>query len=221
MPYRLLLPGPALIIALAALGWFLHGGALEGVLSASWIDREIRDREFAGALLFVVVCGLAVSVSIPRHLVSFLGGYAFGASMGALLALAATMVGCILIFILARGYVRPYVAARIGPRIRRIEDFLAANPFSMTLLVRMLPGTNNLAVCLAAGASKVPARPFLLGSAVGYAPLTLVMALAGSGVESGGMAQVVAAGLGFVACGAAGLWLYRRFRGARRFEGGG
>ena len=55
----------------------------------------------------------------------------------------------------------------------------------MTLLIRLLPVGNNFATSLAAGVSRVPARPFLLGSLLGYMPQTMVFALAGSGVEMG------------------------------------
>ena len=58
----------------------------------------------------------------------------------------------------------------------------------------------------------MPARPFLLGSLVGYLPLTFVFALAGSGVEAGGGVRVAAAVLCFVASGAIGIWLYRKYR---------
>ena len=52
-----------------------------------------------------------------------------------------------LAFFYARIVGRPLVSARLGARVRRIEDFLAANPFSMTLLIRLLPAGNNFATC--------------------------------------------------------------------------
>ena len=82
----------------------------------------------------------------------------------------------------------------------------------MTLLIRLLPVGNNFATCLAAGISRVPARPFLLGSLLGYLPQTFVFTLAGSGVEMGGSLRVAFAVLFFVVSGAIGIWLYRRYR---------
>jgi uncharacterized membrane protein YdjX (TVP38/TMEM64 family) len=210
-----------LVATLVAIACVLQSGILEGVLSQEWIDREVRGRQLAGAALFVGVSALAIALAMPRHVVSFMGGYAFGVWFGTLLALAATILGCILAFTAARVIARPLVGARLGARVRRIEDFLASNPFSMTLVARMLPGTNNLVVCLAAGASRIPAQPFLLGSLVGYLPLTFVLALAGSGAETGAATPIVAAVAGFVACGAIGAWLYRRHRRARALEIGG
>ena len=82
----------------------------------------------------------------------------------------------------------------------------------MTLLIRLLPVGNNFATSLAAGVSRVPARPFLLGSLVGYVPQTFVFALAGSGIEMGANFRVALAVLFFVVSGAIGIWLYRRYR---------
>jgi uncharacterized membrane protein YdjX (TVP38/TMEM64 family) len=165
-----------------------------------------------GELLFIAVGGIVTALAVPRHIVSFLGGYAFGLALGTALALCATELGCVLAFFYARLVARPLVAKRLGARVRRIDDFLAANPFSMTLLIRLLPVGNNFATCLAAGVSRVPAQPFLLGSLVGYLPQTFVFALAGSGVEMGGSLRFAYAAAFFLASGAIGIWLYRRYR---------
>jgi uncharacterized membrane protein YdjX (TVP38/TMEM64 family) len=206
------LPGLVFLATLVAAGYLLESGLLSGLLSEDWIDREVRGKGVPGELLFVAVGGIATAVAVPRHIVSFLGGYAFGLGLGTALALAATELGCALAFFYARLVARPLVSARLGARVRRIEDFLAANPFLMTLLIRLLPVGNNFATCLAAGVSRVPARPFMLGSLAGYLPQTLVFALAGSGVEMGGGLRVAFAALFFLVSGAIGIWLYRRYR---------
>jgi uncharacterized membrane protein YdjX (TVP38/TMEM64 family) len=200
------------LATLIAVGYVLESGLLGGLLSEDWIDREVRGKGISGELLYVAVGGCVTAVAVPRHIVSFLGGYAFGLGWGTALALAATEIGCVLVFFYGRIVGRPLVSARLGARVRRIEDFLAANPFSMTLLMRLLPVGNNFATCLAAGVSRVPARPFLAGSLVGYLPQTFVFALAGSGIEMGANFRVALAVLFFVVSGTIGIWLYRRYR---------
>ena len=212
MKLRTYLPGLVFLATLVAVGYVLEEGLLQQLLSEAWIDEQVRGKGVPGELLFVAVGGLATAVAVPRHLISFLGGYGFGFGLGSALALAATETGCLLAFFYARIIGRPLVSERLGARVRRIEDFLAANPFSMTLLIRLLPVGNNFATCLAAGVSRVPARPFLLGSLVGYIPQTMVFALAGSGVEMGANFRVALAVLFFLASGAIGIWLYRRYR---------
>ena len=212
MKFKTYLPGLVFLATLVAIGYVLESGLLQDLLSESWIDEQVRGKGVPGELLFVAAGGLVTAFAVPRHIVSFLGGYAFGLGLGTALALAATELGCLLVFFYGRYVGRPLVSARIGERVRRIEDFLAANPFSMTLLIRLLPVGSNFATCLAGGVSRVPARPFLLGSLVGYLPQTFVFTLAGSGVEMGGGLRIAFAVLFFVVSGAIGIWLYRRYR---------
>ena len=212
MKVKTYLPGLVFLATLIAVGYVLEEGLLQGMLSEAWIDREVRGQGVSGELLFLAVGGLVTAVAIPRHIISFLGGYAFGALLGTALAVLATEIGCLVVFFYGRWVGRPLVSEKIRVRVRRIEDFLAANPFAMTLLIRLLPAGNNFATSLAAGVSRVPARPFLLGSLLGYIPQTFVFALAGSGMEMGEHARIGVAALFFVVSGAIGIWLYRRYR---------
>jgi uncharacterized membrane protein YdjX (TVP38/TMEM64 family) len=213
--FKALLPGLVFLATLVALAWLLRSGLALDWVSEDWrsrIDRDVRGQGLAGELLFIAVGGLACGLAVPRHFVSFFGGYAFGVGLGTLLAIVATELGCALTFFYARLVGRPLVVKRFGARVQRIDDFLAANPFSMTLLIRLLPIGNNFATSLAAGVSRVPAQPFLLGSLLGYIPQTLVFALAGSGVETGAGVRFALAVLLFFIAGAIGIWLYRRYR---------
>ncbi|MBI2754362.1 MAG: TVP38/TMEM64 family protein [Betaproteobacteria bacterium] len=212
MKPKVLLSGLALLATLVVIGYALQSGVLGDLLSEAWIDRSVRGKGIPGELLYLCVAGLATALALPRHIVSFLGGYAFGVGLGTLLALAGTEIGCVLSFFYARAIGRPLVSARLGARVQRVEDFLATHPFWMTVLVRLLPVGNNFATNLAAGVSRVPAVPFLLGSLAGYLPQTLVFALAGSGVELGAASRVGFAVLLFLASGVIGAWLYRRYR---------
>ena len=212
MKPRVLLSGLALLATLVAVGWAIESGAFGEVLSKDWIDTRVRGQGIGGEVLYLCVAGLATAVALPRHVVSFLGGYAFGVALGTLLGLAGTVLGCLLTFFYARVIGRPLVSARLGARVQRIEDFLAAHPFWMTVLIRLLPVGNNFATNLAAGVSRVPAPPFFLGSLLGYIPQTLVFALAGSGVDVGGAWRIGIAVALFLASGVIGAWLYRKYR---------
>jgi len=214
---RTLASGLVLLATLVAVGALVESGLVGEVVSKEWIDRDVRGNGLAGEALFVAMAGAATALALPRQIVSFLGGYAFGFWLGALLALAGTEIGCALAFFYARLVGRPLAGARLRDRVKRLEDFLAAHPFGMTLLVRLLPVGNNFLTCIAAGLSRVPALPFLAGSLVGYVPLTMTFALAGSGVEVGAAGRIALAAALLVASGLLGLWLYRRHRRAAGF----
>ena len=212
MKPRVLVSGLALLATLVAIGWVIDSGVFGDVLNPAWIDTDVRGKGVGGEILFLCVAGVATAVALPRHVVSFLGGYAFGVLLGVLLALIGTVIGCIVTFFYARVIGRPLVSARLGARVQRVEDFLAAHPFWMTVLIRLLPVGYNFATNLAAGVSRVPAIPFFLGSALGYVPQTLVFALAGSGVEVGAAWRIGIAVALFLVSGVIGAWLYRRYR---------
>jgi uncharacterized membrane protein YdjX (TVP38/TMEM64 family) len=212
MKPRVLVSGLALLATLVAIGWVIDSGVFGDVLNPAWIDTDVRGKGIGGEILFLCVAGVATAVALPRHVVSFLGGYAFGVLPGVLLALVGTLVGCIVTFFYARVIGRPLVSARLGARVQRVEDFLAAHPFWMTVLIRLLPVGNNFATNLTAGVSRVPAIPFFLGSLLGYVPQTLVFALAGSGVEVGAVWRIGIAVALFLVSGVIGAWLYRKYR---------
>lgn len=212
MRLRTYLPGLLVLAALIAVGVAVERGVSSGLLSQDWVDREVRGTGLKGELLFVAAGALATALAVPRNVVSFLGGYAFGLAQGMLLALVAEGIGCVLTFCGARAFARRWVSGRLGERARRIEDFLAANPFSMTLLIRLVPVGNNFLTNVAAGVSRVRALPFLLGSLLGYLPKTFVFVLAGSGVDTGAHLRVAMAVVVFLISGAIGVFLYRRYR---------
>jgi uncharacterized membrane protein YdjX (TVP38/TMEM64 family) len=207
-----LLRGLVFIATLVAAGFLLEVTQFGTALNEAWIDSQIRGHGLSGELLFIAVAGVATGLALPRQIISFLGGYAFGFLQGTLLALLGTVLGSVLAFFYARLVGRSFVVRRFGPRIKRLDDFLALHPFAMSLLIRLLPVGNNLLTSLAAGVTGVAALPFLLGSAVGYLPQTLVFALIGSGVNVDPTLRI---GLGvvlFVLSSVLGVWLYRTYR---------
>jgi uncharacterized membrane protein YdjX (TVP38/TMEM64 family) len=168
-----------------------------------------------GLGLFVLVGAVAVAGGVPRQVVCFLGGYVAGLTEGVALALAATVLGSAAAFLFARLLARDFVRRRLGTRAGRIDDFLGRNPFVATALIRLLPVGNNLLTNLIAGISAVPALPFLLGSAVGFLPQTVVFALLGSGIRVDPPLRIAISVALFVVSGLLGAVLYRRLRAER------
>ncbi|GAB6042142.1 TVP38/TMEM64 family protein [Endothiovibrio diazotrophicus] len=209
---RLILRGLALIASLVAIGYLVDALQLGHLLDKDWIDRSVRGQGLDGELLFIAAGALATGFGLPRQLIAFLGGYAFGFLEGSLYALAAASLGCAAAFLYARLFGRALVVARFAKRIQRLNDFVEGHPFSMTLLIRLLPVGSNLATNLTAGVSQVPAWPFLLGSAIGYLPQTLVFTLAGSGVNLDPLPRIGLAAALLVVSALLGIHLYRRFR---------
>jgi uncharacterized membrane protein YdjX (TVP38/TMEM64 family) len=208
IPYK----GLLLIASLVALGFLAKHLALSELLTQNWIDHTVRGKGITGEALFLSMGALATALSVPRQVVAFLAGYAFGFVMGSVLALCAALMGCVLGFYYARWLGRSLIQRRFPQRIAQVDRFLGQHPFTMALVIRLLPVGNNALTNLLAGVSSVRFPPFLAGSALGYIPQTLVFALAGSGVHFDPMFRLSLATLLLLISGLLGGWLYRRHR---------
>ena len=217
-------------------GWLrlvlLVGGlALAGVLlrewgalpGTEWADRNLRGQGLSGEVMFVLLGAALTAVGLPRQGVAFLGGYAFGALAGTGLALAGQLLGCLLAYgwarAVGRGWAERRLAGRFGTRLRPLVEVLRENPFGTILALRLFPAGSNLAMNALAGLAGVAVAPFLLASAIGYVPQTLVFALLGKGIRVDGAWQMgLSAGLLLASIGL-GVWLMRRHRAGRAVDG--
>ncbi|HRH79689.1 MAG TPA: VTT domain-containing protein [Thiobacillaceae bacterium] len=217
-PYKAVIKGLGIIMSLVLLGFLVRSMQSGGVLDAHWIDTQVSHRGWQGAALFFAVGGVFTAIGWPRQIVSFLGGYAFGFAAGTFWALLASVLGCAMAFYYARWLGRGLIRRKFPGRVRHLDDFVHEHPFSMTLLIRLLPVGSNLVTNLVAGVSSVRARPFMAGSAAGYVPQTAVFALAGSGVAVDPELRIGLAVVLFVVSSVLGVKLYRRFRHGKGFD---
>ncbi len=214
MTSRALIKALLLLATLAVLGYFASLLQSGDPMSKSWIDQEIRGKGWAGVLLFLTVGAMATALSFPRQVLAFLGGYAFGFVSGTVLTTLATLLGCVLGFYYARWFGRAWVLKQFPARLRKLDDFLGRHPFSMALVIRLLPVGHNASTNLLAGVSSVPGLPFFAGSSLGFLPQNLVFALAGSGVEMDPGLRTTLAAVLLLFSTLLGVWLYRQYRQA-------
>ncbi|MCY1364603.1 SNARE associated Golgi protein [compost metagenome] len=209
---RVILKGLGLILSLALIGLLFDRSELGNAINETWIDAHIRDHGLEGTLLFLAMGTLFTAVGLPRQIIAFLAGYAFGLVAGTFIGALATLLGCLVTFSYARLFGRSLLRDRLGMRAARFDRFIHEHPFSMTLLIRMLPVGSNVLTNLAAGISSARLAPFLAASFVGFLPQTLVFALVGSGINVGPVLRISTAAALFLASGMLGAWLYHRHR---------
>ncbi|WP_256604832.1 TVP38/TMEM64 family protein [Pseudomonas sp. 57B-090624] len=209
---RVVLKGLGLILSLALIGYLFDSSDLGNAINEAWIDAHIRDRGLPGILLFLAMGALFTMVGLPRQIIAFLAGYAFGLLSGTLLGAAAALFGCLITFLYARLFGRGVLHRRLGRRAARFDRFIQQNPFSMTLLIRLLPVGSNVLTNLAAGISSIRLVPFLAASFVGFLPQTLVFTLVGSGINVAPAARIGTAICLFVISALLGGYLYHRHR---------
>jgi len=210
MVIRYIFRGFLVIVALVLIAYLLRD-----VLDQAWVDTHVRNRGLAGEVFFVGLCALLASIGLSRQIVAFLAGYGFGFTKGVLLAMLAVVSGCIITFFVARLLLRGFLLKRYSERIRRVDEFIRDNTFSMTLSVRLLPLGSNWMFNIAGGVSGVRSMPFFLGSALGYLPQMIIFSLVGSGAQVDQFWKIAIAMAMLVIAVVLGVYLYRKYARSR------
>ena len=115
-----------LMLSLIALGWLLLGHSeLAGQFdNYNWARDRVEQYGIYGPILFVVLFGLSTVIGIPRLLISAIAGFVFDFFPAVLIALAATLVGCITSFFYARFMGRAIIRDLMSLRMRNFEKLL-------------------------------------------------------------------------------------------------
>jgi len=209
------------LVMLAGLGLAVYISRAVGVgdmlKNTQWFNEEVLGTGPLSVLIFLGVGTVFTAVGLPRQLIGFLGGFAFGAMGGTLLATLGSGLGCALASVYSRWGGRELVERKLGRRVEKMDGFLRHEPFNTALAIRLFPLGSNLITNLAAGVSSIPLMPFVLGSTLGYIPQNFIFALFGAGMnkESAlGIALSVGVSIAlFVVSGWLGMRVYRRYRG--------
>ena len=178
------------------------------VPAASW-GAALEQRGALGMLVFVIGGVLATSVGLPRQMVAFIAGVAYGTLPALLLSLVAAMLGCGLTMQVARYYLSDWVASKYPSAIDRLQKMVEKDVFLKILILRLQPLGTNMLTNVCAGLARIPPAEFLIASAIGYVPQMFVFVLLGSGVRVGSGMQMMLSVVLFVVALLLGVYLYR------------
>ena len=175
---RRLLPAFAILVALIglAIAWRTTPlGAHFDVKTLIALGQAMRNAPLA-PLGVVVACMAGGLVAMP--LTVFIGAtiVVFGSFPGALYALAGGLANAALIYAIGRVAGRATVERHAGERVNRISRQLARRGVLAMAVVRFVPAPFSL-VNLMAGASQIRFFDFMLGTALGLVPVTLLLVL--------------------------------------------
>ena len=149
---------------------------------------EAGKREYLVTMILAYVLAFAVlaTLTLPvGTLFCLAAGYLFGIPVGFLAAMTGALLGAILTFVLVRRFggsrVRRQLAAgRAAPWLRALER----NATWYLVLLRIVPVAPYFVVNAAAGVTGIGTGHFLLATAAGLVPTTIIYAAVGSGLES-------------------------------------
>jgi uncharacterized membrane protein YdjX (TVP38/TMEM64 family) len=185
-PLRRFLPLGVLIGGLAAffvLG-LQHQLSLETLKThRATLEGWVAVHPLLSALAFAGLYALIVACSVPGAApMTLAGGFLFGVWEGGSLVVIAATVGATVIFLATRTALADLIRARIGARIRAMEDGFREGAFSYLLVLRLVPIFPFFLVNLAAGLLGVRLRTYVLATLIGIIPGTFVYAGLGNGL---------------------------------------
>lgn len=181
-----------LLLGLAALAYSQSNNEIwQHIADKDWIASYVTTNGVEGVLLLVVCAALFTAVGAPRQLIAFSFGFTFGSVNGVLLTLLSTVLGAVAIYWLAHVILKQTLIRYFGKRYQRFQGFVSVQPFLKVLVARIFPVGSNLITNLLSGVAGVPFGAFVLASALGYLPQTIIFSLAGSGVGSANEWQLI------------------------------
>ncbi|WP_281560842.1 VTT domain-containing protein [Thalassomonas sp. RHCl1] len=161
---------------------------------ASWgqylIEQQVIPQGPAGMITLFIFLSITTAIGLPRQVAAFVSGYSFGALFGAVLATLAATIGCLLTFSVSRHLLSHRVSAKYPKQISKVSSFIEQQTLAKTIIIRLLPLGSNLMTNILAGVTRVSAKPYVLGSLLGFIPQMLIFSFAGSGVKLADEQQV-------------------------------
>ncbi len=187
---------------------------------SQWIPAKVWGAQlesagFKGMILFVLAGMLATSIGLPRQMVAFIGGLAYGVMPGVLLSFMAALLGCYLTLQVSRRFLATWVAQRYPNVVTQLDKLLRNDAFVKILILRLQPLGTNLLTNVCMGFTAVSHRVFIAASSVGYVPQMLVFALLGAGVRVGSQTQLLLSAILMLISVMLGVALYYRHRQRR------
>ena len=123
-----------------------------------------------GPATIVALYALAASVSVPVTLLIAVSGFVFGALAGSAYAFTGTMISAFITYTAGAALGHEAVRKLAGGRLNRISEKLGKQGLIAMIVLRVVPVAPFTVINLAAGASHIRLRDFLMGTALGMAP---------------------------------------------------
>jgi uncharacterized membrane protein YdjX (TVP38/TMEM64 family) len=180
VPIVILAAGLALFF-IFDLGHYLSLEALRD--NRELLTRWVADNGALAGLVYVSVYAVVIAFSLPGGaIMTISGGFMFGVALGTGLTIIGATAGAICLFLAARFAFAEYLHAKAGPALHKMEQGFNDDALSYLLVLRLIPLFPFWLVNLVPALLGVRLGVYVLGTALGIIPGTLVFALVGDGL---------------------------------------
>jgi uncharacterized membrane protein YdjX (TVP38/TMEM64 family) len=147
-----------------------------------WLCGLVQSWGVAAAIVYIAVYATLVALSVPGGAVlTIAGGFFFGTGLGALCAVIGATLGATAVFLVARAGLGGF-AQRAGPLVGRLEAGFRADAFNYLLVLRLVPLFPFWLVNLVPALVGVGLPSYVLATALGIIPATVIFASLGNGL---------------------------------------
>lgn len=179
---------PLIVLLLAVAAAFALG--LDDYVSFEQLERNrarlldlVHRHPFLAPFAFMLIYATAIGLSMPGGaILTMTAGFLFGVVAGALYSVIAATLGATVVFLIARTALGDSLRQRAGPAMRRMEAGFRENALHYLLFLRLIPVFPFWLVNLVSAFLGVPLGTYVLATAVGIIPGSLVYASVGNGL---------------------------------------
>lgn len=133
------------------------------------------------AFLFIALYCFQTTLSLPgATILTLAGGFLFGTWMGGFLVNIGATSGAALAFMAARYLLRDAIEQKFGKKLESIQEGFKSNGFNYLLMLRLIPLFPFFLVNLASGLTRIRLSTYVIATAIGILPGSLVYSNAGA-----------------------------------------
>lgn len=140
--------------------------------------------EPAGPLIVIAAYTLATLTMFPRPLITLAAVLAYGPLLGFAYAMTGMLAAALLTYSAGRWLSRDLIRRVAGRRLNRISRELRRRGLLSVIAVRLVPVAPFIVVNMVAGAAHIRVSHYVLGTAIGILPGTLVATVFGGQLHS-------------------------------------
>lgn len=171
--------GAVLLAVVVGFGWWIRADAQAFLLELlAWIEGLGP----LGPVILILLETLTVVFILPGLVLTLGGGYLFGFVAGTLYMMTGTTLGATLAFLIARRFfgeqMRRYILEH--PRLGLLSDEFTPDGWKIVLLTRLIPAFPYKLSNYFFGLTQFRLWHFVLGTAIGFLPITMVLVYAGT-----------------------------------------
>jgi len=145
-----------------------------------YLFHFVHQRYVSSVVVYIAFFILCSFLSIPiTIMLNLLGGFLFGAIVGAIYVNIGTTVGALLSFLTFRYFLGSYIQARYKDRLQELNRHIKQEGYRYLLMLQIFPATPTFLINSLSGLTTIKLWTFVWTTSLGILPGSLIYTFAG------------------------------------------